>query len=161
MCVLDRYRLLPSGNLQILNVRHSDAGSYRCIAHNPFLQEKVHASYVINLKVVKPRHHTGQPLRHLHFVIKPQENVNSVIGSNVTLECVVNGHPYPKINWIKLDGQLPAMRSFVDGGNLYITALEKGDEGVYICTGTNGKTSVKVISNQCWVIFLICFFVLG
>ena len=38
---LDRYRILPSGNLHILNVQPSDAGSYQCAAKNPLTGQVV------------------------------------------------------------------------------------------------------------------------
>lgn len=36
---LDNYLILPSGNLQILNVSLEDKGSYKCAAYNPVTHE--------------------------------------------------------------------------------------------------------------------------
>lgn len=38
-CFPDNYLILPSGNLQILNVTLQDKGSYKCAAYNPVTHE--------------------------------------------------------------------------------------------------------------------------
>lgn len=129
---------MPSGNLQILNARNSDSGSYRCIAHNPYLREKMYANHFVNLKVSKPKH-TSHNLRSLRFVSTTPENVNAIIGSNITLECVAHGFPVPKVSWNKQNGELPKGRAFFKGGNLIITTVHKSDEGAYTCSASNGK----------------------
>lgn len=42
---------MPSGDLQILNATHHDAGEYRCIANNPYLFKKVIAQRKVILRV--------------------------------------------------------------------------------------------------------------
>lgn len=136
---------MASGSLQILNARHSDSGSYRCVAHNPYLQEKMSANHVVNVKVVKPKH-AGHTLRSLRFVSNSADNVNAIIGSNITLECVANGFPPPKLSWTRLDGDLPRGRSFLEEGNLIITTVQRGDEGTYSCSASNGKSTLTANS---------------
>ncbi|KAJ6222763.1 hypothetical protein RDWZM_001308 [Blomia tropicalis] len=143
----DRYRLVPSGSLQIFNAKPSDSGAYRCVAHNPFLQEKVYADYFVILKVIKPRHAQMADKLQLHFVVSPKETTGVILGQNITIECVASGHPTPKIIWSKVHGDLPKSRSMVDGGNLHITTLEKDDEGIYTCTASNSKSTITTNTN--------------
>lgn len=142
---IDRYRILPSGDLQILNVRHSDSGKYRCIAHNPFLREKLYANHFIYLKVTKSKH-ASTSLKNLKFILKPKEHISAIIGSNITLECVVNGFPLAKISWTKLNGEISKTRAFVDNGNLIISTIQKSDEGTYTCTAVNNRSTLNADS---------------
>lgn len=112
------------------------------MANNPFLQEKVYAHHFVNLKVVKSRHAHHIP-RDLHFVVRPKEITSSILGQNITIECVANSHPVPKIYWERTNGLLPKNRNAVDSGNLHITVLEKDDEGTYICKAMNGRNTIS------------------
>ena len=47
-----RYKILPSGNLQISKVRQVDQGAYRCISVNPITAQKKIAQHVVNLRVI-------------------------------------------------------------------------------------------------------------
>ncbi|KAH9415343.1 hypothetical protein DERP_012639 [Dermatophagoides pteronyssinus] len=143
----DRYRILPSGQLLIQNVRQFDSGKYRCIAHNPFLQEKMYSSNFIQLKVLKPKHSTNDQ-KQLRFLLKPKIQMTVIIGSNITFECVVHGFPVPKITWTKIGGggnddHLPRLRSFQSNGILIITTVQKNDEGIYSCTASNSKSTIE------------------
>lgn len=48
---LDRYRILPSGNLHIIDVKQSDAGKYQCSAKNPLTGQIVNNSQTTILNV--------------------------------------------------------------------------------------------------------------
>ena len=37
----DRYKILPSGNLHIIDIKQSDAGKYQCSAKNPLTEQIV------------------------------------------------------------------------------------------------------------------------
>src|SRR5699024_10554289 len=138
---LDCYRLVPSGSLQIWHAKASDSGAYRCMAFNPFLSVRMFAHYSVTLKVVKPRH--AHHMRDLHFVVKPKEITSSILGSNITIECVANGHPNPQISWKRIGSKLPKERFMEDNGNLHLTTLEKGDEGTYVCHAISDKGSIS------------------
>ncbi|UXI19913.1 hypothetical protein NH340_JMT05856 [Sarcoptes scabiei] len=134
------YRILPSGHLLIVNAKPSDSGSYRCIAHNPFLQEKMFANYLIRLKVTKHKQATAD-IKRLKFTLFPKQQITAILETNITLECVAHGFPVPKISWTKLNGELPKSRSFIDNGVLIITSVQKEDEGNYSCSVFNSKST--------------------
>ncbi len=50
-CLLDRYKVLPSGNLHIIDVKQSDSGKYQCSAKNPLTGDMVNNSQVTILQV--------------------------------------------------------------------------------------------------------------
>ncbi|XP_075586959.1 brother of CDO [Dermatophagoides farinae] len=140
----DRYRILPSGQLLIQNVRPFDSGVYRCIAHNPFLQEKMYANHFVQLKVMKPKHSPNE-LKPLRFMLQPKTQMTVILGSNITFECVAHGYPIPKIMWTKIDGngELPKQRTFITNGVMVITTVQKQDEGIYSCSASNSKSSLE------------------
>ena len=50
-CFLDRYKVMPSGNLHIIDVKQSDSGKYRCSAKNPLTDEVVNNGQATILQV--------------------------------------------------------------------------------------------------------------
>lgn len=153
----DRYRLMPSGDLQIFHARDSDAGFYRCIVHNPFLGERIYAHHYIQLSIIKQsrHHHNNQQHysnRNSHispkFIVSPKSHISAVTGSNVTFECSAIGSPTPNITWKKVDGHLPKWRHIQYGGNLMLPNIRRGDEGIYICSASNGSPSTAITANS-------------
>ncbi|CAG2106312.1 unnamed protein product [Medioppia subpectinata] len=160
----ERYRLMPSGDLQILNVRESDAGVYRCVAHNPFLAQRTYATHFVELSVHRqPRHHHNQhnshynPSHHSHrnhnshsvkFSVSPKSHISAVTGSNVTFECAAAGSPTPAITWKKSDGHLPKGRAIQDAGNLILVNVRRGDDGTYVCMASNASPNTAVSANS-------------
>lgn len=123
-----RHLTLPSGNLQIANVTPGDDGEYRCVAVNPLTLERRLAPNVIRLKV-SGSGNRSQP----RFSWTPESHVDVVRGQNLTIECVAEGWPVPKVTWKRYGGELPEGRHEVVWGNLVINNVEKLDEGTYIC----------------------------
>jgi len=55
---------------------------------------------------------------------KSTERLTATEGSELTLECVAEGFPVPRVNWEKYGGQLPVGRySIVLGLSLYVVAV--------------------------------------
>ena len=68
--VLDRYQILPSGNLHIIDIKESDQGKYQCSAKNPLTGQIVNNSQATILKVLsKPLNKNNY--RPLITVYKP------------------------------------------------------------------------------------------
>lgn len=49
---VDRYKILPSGNLHIINIKQSDAGKYQCSAKNPLTGQIVNNSQITTLQIL-------------------------------------------------------------------------------------------------------------
>ncbi|XP_016059920.1 PREDICTED: cell adhesion molecule-related/down-regulated by oncogenes isoform X2 [Miniopterus natalensis] len=95
----EKYLILPSGNLQILNVSIEDKGSYKCAAFNPVTHElKVEP---IGRKLLVSRA-SSDDSHILHPTLSQALAVLSQ--SPVTLECVVSGVAASQVHWLK-DGQ--------------------------------------------------------
>ncbi|CAH1796825.1 unnamed protein product [Owenia fusiformis] len=132
-----RYQLLPSGNLQVLDIRQSDQGKYRCIAINPITGQKKASKGVVEVKVISPT--TNNPPL---MVLPPKDQVVKA-GENVTLECVVSGSPVPVVTWGKYVGELPEGRYKQVLGNLHIENVSIHDQDTYICRADNGVQPSK------------------
>lgn len=128
-----RYRIFPSGNLQIGNVQLSDSGSYRCSAKNPITNEIRISPSSIELKVYEA-FDTILP----EIVYVPGDTNRVKIGSNLTLECVANGAPVPLVSWEKFGGILPPKRSEQIFGNLRLINVQPEDKGTYVCRSETG-----------------------
>jgi hypothetical protein len=128
-----RYRIFPSGNLQIANVRPSDSGSYRCSARNPVTGEMKNGTHRTILRVYEP-YGTRSP----EIIYVPTDTNRVRVGANLTLECVANGAPVPLVSWEKFGGILPERRSQQVFGNLILTNVQPEDKGTYVCRAENG-----------------------
>lgn len=126
-----KYLIMPSGNLQILNVKSSDSGIYECVAHNPFIDERKKSPILFNLRVKK---RPSARLSHPKFTSHPNPMVSAISGTNLTLECAASSpSPGPRITWSKINGSLPHSRTRQVAGNLIIDFVNRSDEGTYVC----------------------------
>jgi hypothetical protein len=130
----NRYKVFPSGNLQISNVRHKDTGVYKCAARNPITNEIKASTRRVHLKVNEP---FGTKLPDIIYA--PVDTNRVRVGGNLTLECVANGAPVPLVSWEKFGGTLPPeKRSAQIYGNLILTNVQLEDKGTYVCRAENG-----------------------
>ena len=67
----DHYRILPSGNLHIIDVQLSDAGTYQCSAKNHLTGQIVNNSQITTLHIQK-RPSTNRERQPLSTIIKPR-----------------------------------------------------------------------------------------
>ncbi|XP_077865920.1 roundabout homolog 2-like [Saccoglossus kowalevskii] len=127
-----------SGTLQINNIREELAGHFRCVTVNPLLRDQPEYSNYATL-TVNPRE--GPP-----YVVLSPSNITVGVGSPASMECQIIGTPTPTISWIKL-GEIGAIINsparYVQDNTLYITSVDDGDAGVYICTGSNSEGSIS------------------
>ncbi len=49
---IDRYKILPSGNLHIIDIKQSDAGKYQCSAKNPLTGQIINNNQTTILQVL-------------------------------------------------------------------------------------------------------------
>ncbi|XP_074652917.1 cell adhesion molecule-related/down-regulated by oncogenes-like [Tubulanus polymorphus] len=128
----NRHEILPSGSLQISEVRQADQGTYRCRAEN-ILTDKVRESHqLVTLKVHAPV--DNQPPK---VVLAPQQHVSVIRGQDVTLECVVTGSPVPVVTWERVAAILPDGRFEQKYGNLILKDVQVQDSGTYVCRADN------------------------
>ncbi|CAF3777810.1 unnamed protein product, partial [Adineta steineri] len=139
----NHYKILPSGNLHIIDVKQSDAGKYQCSAKNPVTEQIVNNSQVTNLEVLnKPTN--PKEYRSLLTVYKPPPASRVLVGDNFSIECVIAGWPKPSVEWEKYGDILPERRSEVLHGTLYLYNIHLDDRGTYICraSSSNGQSDI-------------------
>ncbi|XP_054549164.1 cell adhesion molecule-related/down-regulated by oncogenes isoform X2 [Talpa occidentalis] len=138
----ENYLILPSGNLQILNVSLEDKGSYKCAAFNPVTHElKVEP---IGQKLLVSRASSD----HFHILHPTLPQTLAVLShSPVTLECVVSGVPGSQVFWLK-DGQDAVLGS--NWRRLYshlaTDSIDPADSGNYSCMVGNKSGNVKHVT---------------
>ncbi|XP_016289456.2 cell adhesion molecule-related/down-regulated by oncogenes isoform X3 [Monodelphis domestica] len=129
----DNYLILPSGNLQILNVSSEDKGSYKCAAYNPVTHE---------LKVEPTGHKliVSHPSSKYVQIIHPtfSQSLTALSHKPVTLECVVSGVPASHVQWIK-DGHSSLLGSNWKQlhSHLVTDSIKPTDAGNYSCVVGN------------------------
>ena len=61
--------------------------------------------------------------------------------------CQAEGYPPPRLTWIRLVMPLPAGKTDVKEGNLFIRNLQPVDSGLYQCVATNSMGTKKATMN--------------
>ncbi|NXI51892.1 CDON protein, partial [Chloroceryle aenea] len=138
----DNYLILPSGNLQILNVSLEDKGSYKCAAYNPVTHElRIEPA---GRKLIVTRSSSGG--FHILHPLAPQSLVVPQ-HSALMLECVVSGSPPASVRWVK-DGRdtLRKGRWKLLHSHLVTDRLEASDAGNYSCVVENKVGEVKYVN---------------
>ncbi|CAF3607553.1 unnamed protein product [Rotaria sordida] len=139
----NRYKILPSGNLHIIDVKKFDSGKYQCSATNPLTGQIVNNSQRTILQVLnKPLN--NQERQSFSIVYKPPVASRVLVGSNFSIECVIAGWPKPIIEWEKYGDILPDRRHEVLHGTLYLYDIRLDDRGTYICraSSSNGQSDI-------------------
>ncbi|XP_054760264.2 cell adhesion molecule-related/down-regulated by oncogenes-like [Lytechinus pictus] len=123
----DHHRIMPSGNLHILNVSSSDAGFYTCSAVNPTTNKRLSPRNGTLLEVRQ-----GEPEDAPRIAYSSGAVVSR--GDPAILECVVTGgHPTSsRVRWEKLTGDLSLDVTQRDG-SLIIPSASVEDGGAYVC----------------------------
>ncbi|XP_074596194.1 interference hedgehog-like [Brevipalpus obovatus] len=154
-----RYLLFGSGNLHIRNVKISDSGFYRCIAFNPFLNEKRNATRYVKLDILPAPRLSNEQIwnnanhasekdsapaeSNLKFSMKPQPLTQVVMGANVTLECVIESIQPASIKWHRVEQPLPQHNQPLYG-NLELFELKEEDSGEYVCEASLDENSLRI-----------------
>nr|XP_003472739.1 cell adhesion molecule-related/down-regulated by oncogenes [Cavia porcellus] len=137
-----KYVILPSGNLQILNVSSEDQGSYKCAAYNPVTNELKVERISQKLLVSRP---LADGFRILHPTLPQALAVPS--HSPVTLECVVMGVPASQVQWLR-EGQGAVLGSHWRRlySHLATASIHPADSGNYSCVVGNKSGDIKHVT---------------
>ncbi|KAM9852400.1 neural cell adhesion molecule 1 isoform 2-T2 [Aulostomus maculatus] len=120
-------RKLPDNTLLIEEVKREDAGTYVCQAKisGRQINQQLPVSVVVN----------APPTVHLKEKVQ-----NAIAGpeTNISLLCLVDGHPKPNITWNMPVPFDPLHHQFnSDRSQLTIWSVVRSDFGEYVCTATN------------------------
>ncbi|NXG23452.1 CDON protein, partial [Grallaria varia] len=138
----DNYLILPSGNLQILNVSLEDKGSYKCAAYNPVTRDLRVELTGHKLTVTRP----SSGGSHILHPLAPQR-LAVPRHSALTLECVVSGAAPASVRWVK-DGRdvLGRGRWKLLHSHLVTDQLEASDAGNYSCMVGSDSEAEKYVN---------------
>uniref|UniRef100_A0A8C7LIL2 Contactin 3b n=1 Tax=Oncorhynchus kisutch TaxID=8019 RepID=A0A8C7LIL2_ONCKI len=124
----ERITLLPNGTLKIANVTRRDAGSYTCIAKNPFGT----ASTTGRLFITEPTRITQRPA-----------NMEIIVGESIVLPCQIASDPALDVSFSwAFNGQLIDFHGDADhfdrvggsiSGDLMIRNIQLNHGGKYVC----------------------------
>lgn len=130
-------------NLEIKDVRVTDAGDYACQLGTIVPREIVHTLEVM----VPPK---------IDFV-SPPSRLDASKGAAIRLECRANGNPEPKIIWSRKNNVMPNGEANITGNVLEIMHANRHTAGHYRCTADNrvGQPDTREIfvNVQCKYIF--------
>jgi len=112
-------------NLRIKDLEAGDAGQYTCYVstNGPTI------SVTHNLQILVPALVRAEPSGG-NYVVKK--------GQRVKLNCAATGNPTPQMEWSRQGGRLPSEEDTTHGESLVIHSIAKADQGVYVCTASNG-----------------------
>lgn len=132
-----------NGTLSIRSSQPVDAGQYLCTVQN----ENGTDEMVVNLVVLSE---PPQILRPRH------QDVTVHLGGKVQMDCIVEGHPVPRVTWIlpnhirmiapSVGGPSQQHISVDNNGTLWISQTGLTNRGIYKCVGSNavGSDTVSV-----------------
>uniref|UniRef100_A0A6P7FJH3 Down syndrome cell adhesion molecule-like protein Dscam2 isoform X4 n=1 Tax=Diabrotica virgifera virgifera TaxID=50390 RepID=A0A6P7FJH3_DIAVI len=143
-----KYVVLANGDLYISNAGPGDGyKNYACRTVHKLTGEVQTSSYPGRVIVTEPKG-DSQP----RISVDKYNARRVVLGEDVTLPCVAQGHPVPGYYWKReLQGQsvpvaLGERLTILSAGLLRISKVRLEDRGVYICFANNsaGEESVRV-----------------
>ncbi|XP_064597021.1 neural cell adhesion molecule L1-like [Liolophura sinensis] len=147
------------GDLHFISVEMGDelAGekTYNCSLYNVVAQLRVYGSptkFKVNPVTPAPRDPAV-------VWFTDRESSVALLGKTLTLQCIPDGYPLPKIEWARTGGSLPVGRHIIsdDKYTLEISNVTEADEGTYTCTAVHGSQRsvqnifVDVKSEPIWV----------
>ncbi|TKS66162.1 Matrix-remodeling-associated protein 5 [Collichthys lucidus] len=140
---VQRFEVHSNGTLIIRNTQPMDGGQYLCIVQNQYGTDKM----AVNLVVLSQHPRVLQPR---------QRDITVHLGGKVDLDCIVEGHPTPRVTWVLPShvhmaaaplGVAPQQRvAILSNGTLRISQAAYTDRGIYKCIGSSaaGADTVSV-----------------
>ncbi|CAH1270966.1 HMCN1 [Branchiostoma lanceolatum] len=123
-----RLTLLSRGQLLNINTAiQNDQGLYTCTATN----EGGQASRDFRVTIHVPSQIAGADIR---------ENITTIAGDIVQLQCDASGNPQPVVTWTKVGhqgGQTNRWQLLNEGRTLQVAQVQPEDSGMYLCTAMN------------------------
>ncbi|XP_076019564.1 cell adhesion molecule L1-like a isoform X2 [Genypterus blacodes] len=146
----DRVSMGTDGSLYFSNVLPKDTREdYCCFAAFSKLRTIVQKSaMVVLVKALNPANEsdassnaTFAPPERKPSLLLPsgvQTEVLLLKGQELQLECMPEGFPTPKVEWMKLGAKLPTRTKYKNFGKLLsVSGVEESDEGKYMCKAKN------------------------
>ncbi|XP_072307480.1 matrix-remodeling-associated protein 5 [Eucyclogobius newberryi] len=139
---LQRFEVHKNGTLIIRNIQPVDGGEYLCTVQNQYGSDQMLTNLVVlsqHPKILQPRH----------------RDISVNLGSNIDLDCQVEGHPKPRVTWVLPNhaqigsapfGLASHRVSILQNGTLRISHAGFSDRGIYKCVGssTAGADTVSI-----------------
>ncbi|XP_068189108.1 neural cell adhesion molecule L1-like protein isoform X4 [Antennarius striatus] len=133
----ERVSMGIDGNLYFSNALQNDSRQdYCCYAAFPRIRTIVQKTAM----AVVVESSEAPPVRKPSLLLPSGVQTEKVVlnGETLRLECIPEGYPTPSVSWIKMGDELPSRTKFDNYGKLLIiSAVQKKDEGKYICTAKN------------------------
>ncbi|XP_078687492.1 hemicentin-1-like isoform X2 [Branchiostoma floridae x Branchiostoma belcheri] len=124
-----KYRVLPSGSVQISSASIQDAGLYTCMASNEAGTDQQRIQLFV----------------HVQPTIGPgATSVTALVNSPALLSCEVTGVPAPTVTWYHEGAPLDSDElnyQLLPSGSLRITAVKLSDQGIFTCQASNTQGS--------------------
>ncbi|NXL95018.1 HMCN2 protein, partial [Alectura lathami] len=127
-------KVLPSGQLHLLQASVEDAGSYLCVARNPSGAAMGRTRLIVQ---VPP-------------VIEASPTALAVLaGQDALLPCAARGIPEPRVSWSRNGAPVRdrgGTATVLPSGQLLLRRVQEGDAGSYSCTAVNsaGKATHRL-----------------
>ncbi|KAM3922717.1 cell adhesion molecule-related/down-regulated by oncogenes isoform 1-T3 [Leptodactylus fuscus] len=138
----DKYVILPSGNLQILNVSLEDQGPYRCAAYNPMTYQRKISPSVYRLSISDPSHEDTNVVQRVST-----HKLSLHLHDSVTLECASGKASDFHVRWYKDGHDATAdKRRKLWYTHLVIEDLEAMDGGNYSCHLGHGPSEISLVN---------------
>lgn len=147
----DRFKILPTGDLEITNPDLEDSGMYYCTGTNKFDNETVHGELVVRRKtliVQPPRSQSVNVTERVEFTCRADTDPEELSNLNVT--------------WLKNNQPLGGgSTAVVIGDSLVIDRAQVSDSGTYTCRADNkvdtSEASSTLIVKGKWQLVLCQF----
>lgn len=128
-----RINKLPNNTLEIRQVTTSDSGRYACQVPAQTLLEVVHTLHVLSKAKITQMSPLG-----------PEVTLRK--GETLSLTCLANGYPEPRITWSRNDNVIKTWEPSIKVITMTIDNVTRKHAGTYKCTASNGPDMVDTAS---------------